>query len=366
MRIALISPGYPSEEKPYNYAFVHARARLYGDRGQEVGAFALGEDATYTLDGIPVSTGRRATLQRALRDFHPEVLALHAPNFRTIPVARSIDRPMVSWIHGHEAMISLRSVSFGRTRRERAMKWVKLVPRLSLQLGTVRRFLPTQHRVVFVSRWMQEVAERHTLRRYSNAEVIPNPVDTDLFAYRLDAARRTRGVTTRSLNSTKYGIDLAIRAFAGLEEASLDIYGQGAMAAEFQALLRSTGANASLITRGHPHREMPELFSRYGFFVAPSRVEAQGVAMCEAMACGLPVVATRVGGIPEFVDDGVEGFLVQPESPEAIAAGVRKLVSDPARYLEMSRAARLRMERQCSQEVVATRELGLLESAARG
>ena len=62
------------------------------------------------------------------------------------------------------------------------------------------------------------------------------------------------------------------------------------------------------------HNEIPELLSKYSVFVAPSRVEAQGVSMCEAMACGLPIVATKVGGIPEFVRDGVDGYLVENEN----------------------------------------------------
>ncbi len=363
MRIAILSPGYPSATTPYNYAFVHARARLYADRGRDIAAFALGATDAYELDAVPVTTGDGGRLRRALRNYRPDVVAVHAPTLRTMPVARSADRPMLSWIHGHEVMVSLRSVSFGRTRRVRAVKWVKLIPRLAMQLATVRRFLRTQYRVVFVSRWMQAVAERHTLRSYSNAEVIPNPVDTDLFAYRLDESNRSRGITTRSLSSTKYGIDLAIRAFAGLDQASLDIFGTGSLESRYAALIRRTGSNVSLIPRGHAHREMPDLFAGYGFFVAPSRVEAQGVAMCEAMACGLPVVATNVGGIPEFVDDGVEGLLVPPEDPEAIGAAVVRLVSDADRFAAMSKAARRRIEIQCSHTVVAESELALLERA---
>lgn len=363
MRIAVLAPGYPSEATPYNYAFVHARARMYAARGTEVAAFALGASESYTLDAVTVSTGDTARLRRALSEFRPDVVAVHAPTFRTMRVARHADRPMVSWVHGHEAMISLRSVSFGHTRRERAIKWLKLVPRLLVQLATIRNFLTDQHRVVFVSRWMQAVAERHTLRSYPNAEVIPNPVDTDLFAYRFDRSNRCRGVTARSLSSTKYGIDVAIRGFVGLDQASLDIYGRGSLEASYTALIRRTGSNAELFARGFAHRDMPDLLAGYGFFVAPSRVEAQGVAMCEAMACGLPVVATHVGGIPEFVDDGVEGILVPPEDPEALGAAVVRLVSDADRFAVMSKAARRRIVSQCSHTVVAERELALLKQA---
>jgi glycosyltransferase involved in cell wall biosynthesis len=105
---------------------------------------------------------------------------------------------------------------------------------------------------------------------------------------------------------------------------------------------------------------MPNLFQQFGFFVAPSRVETQGVAMCEAMACGLPVVATSVGGIPEFVTDGAEGYLVPPESPAALRYAVERLIADPDRYLQMSHAARRRVETACSDTVVTEQELRVL------
>lgn len=360
MRLAILTPGYPSETTQYNYAFVHARSRQYAARNVEVAVFAPGADDTYELDGIVVNVGGRSRLETALRSFRPEVLAIHAPNRHTIPIARRLDCRQVSWIHGHEALFSLRGVAFGRTRRERAVKAVKVVPRNLVQLALVRRFLLTQHRVIFVSNWMRSAAQRHTFRSYPNAEIVPNPIDTALFSYRLDPDNHRRGVTARSLNSTKYGIDVAIRAFGGLTAARLDIYGRGSLATNYQRLVRRAGANAELIERSIAHRDMPELFGRYGFFVAPSRVEAQGVAMCEAMACGLPVVATRAGGIPEFVTDGVEGYLVPPEDPPALRRAVERLVADRDRFLDMSRAARHRIERTCSGDVITDRELTAL------
>ena len=360
MRIAILAPGYPSEERPYNYAFVHARARLYAARDEEVAAFAPGPAARWTLDGIPALTGGADALVREIQAFGPDVLAIHAPNFHTIPVARRIDRPQVSWVHGHEAIFTLRGVQFARTARERAKKWAKVIPRNVYQLLTIRGFLPDQKAVVFVSRWMQRTAEAQTRRRYPNAVIVPNPVDTRLFGYALDPARIREGISTRSLNNTKYGLDVAVRAFARETGAHLTIVGEGSLEGSLRRLIARTGSATTLEARSVAHRDMKALFARHGFFVAPSRVEAQGVAMCEAMASGLPVVATSVGGIPEFVTDGEEGYLVPPEDPTALAAAVRRLVSDPDRHLAFSRAARRRAEAQFSADVITERELALL------
>jgi len=360
MRIALLAPGYPSPEAPHEYAFVHARARLYQPRGHDVHVFRPGGSARWTIDGIPVASDAGDELRKTIEAFRPDVLAVHAPSFRTIPIARRIACRQVSWVHGHEALWSLRRVHYAQGAAARAWKAVKLVPLNVIQLALIREFLPTQASVVFVSRWMKEAAERHTIRRVPNAVLIPNPVDIDAFTYRYDPANRAKGVSVRSFNSTKYGIDVAIRAFAFPGAGELTIVGRGPLERQFRTLLSRTGSRAKLDVRSVPHPDMPGLLAGYGFFVAASRVEAQGVAMCEAMACGLPIVATRAGGIPEFVEDGREGFLVPVDDAPALAAAVERLLADPERQLAMSHRARERMVDQCAPNVVITRELRVL------
>ena len=79
-------------------------------------------------------------------------------------------------------------------------------------------------------------------------------------------------------------------------------------------------------------------------FVLPSRSEGIPLTALEAMACGLPVVATRVGGLPEVVDDGVTGLLVAPADPAALAQAMVAIWTDPERRDRMGRAGRLRAE----------------------
>ena len=72
----------------------------------------------------------------------------------------------------------------------------------------------------------------------------------------------------------------------------------------------------------------------------PSRAEAFGVAALEAQACGLPVVASNVGGLPEVVRDGETGLLVPPEAPQALAAALMTLIQDPQLRADMGRNGR--------------------------
>lgn len=78
--------------------------------------------------------------------------------------------------------------------------------------------------------------------------------------------------------------------------------------------------------------------------VVPSRWEGLGIVALEAMSLGRPVIASRVDGLCEVIQDSVTGLLVAPESPEALAQAVRKILSDPAQAAEMGRAGRRRVE----------------------
>jgi len=368
LKVALLAPGYPSTRSPRDYAFVHARGKLYVAAGHAVRAFTAG-DSTVELvedvEGVEVERPTWRALPRRIQAWRPDVVAVHAPYFRIIDVAEAIDLPQVAWIHGHEALWSTRSHEWEHGWSSRVARFTKVPMRNAYQWWRLRRYLRRVGAVVFVSRWMQRSAEGFVRQRLSQAQIVPNPVDTAAFQYAFQASRLRAGVSVRSLENSKYGIDIAIKAFQGPIDAHLTIVGTGRLAAEYRALARRVGANVTFIETPVRHGDMPTLLSEYGFFVAPSRVEAQGVAMCEAMAVGLPVVGTQVGGIPEFVTHGQQGLLVPPESPSALREAVLSLTGDPERAMSMSKLARGRMVQECSRERVTDRELALLEQQAR-
>jgi len=104
-----------------------------------------------------------------------------------------------------------------------------------------------------------------------------------------------------------------------------------------------------------PHAQMPGLLSSGDLAVIPSLMEATSVAALEAMACGLPVVASNVGGLPEIVDDKV-GALFEPGNPEALADTVVSLLGR-GDLGEMGARARERVVAQWSNDRLADRHL---------
>lgn len=93
-----------------------------------------------------------------------------------------------------------------------------------------------------------------------------------------------------------------------------------------------------------PHRRVLALMRRAAFLVVPSRVEGFGLAACEALAAGTPVLASRVGGIPELVRHGREGLLVPPKDPHALAGAAEHLWSDAGLRRRLAVGARRRAQ----------------------
>src|SRR5205807_507382 len=111
-----------------------------------------------------------------------------------------------------------------------------------------------------------------------------------------------------------------------------------------RALAHRLGVSDRVAFVGKLSRE--ELLQEYAhaqFFVLPSIFEPFGIVLLEAMAAGLPVIASRVGGIPEIVDDARTGFLIEPGNPGALAEGLRLLSTDEGLRKSMARAARERV-----------------------
>jgi 2-deoxystreptamine N-acetyl-D-glucosaminyltransferase/2-deoxystreptamine glucosyltransferase len=89
-----------------------------------------------------------------------------------------------------------------------------------------------------------------------------------------------------------------------------------------------------------PHAAVPAVLQHVDLLVLPSLYEDLSSALIEAMAAGLPVVATRVGGTADLVHDGVNGLLVAPRDPAALAAAISRILADPATAARLSAAAR--------------------------
>jgi glycosyltransferase involved in cell wall biosynthesis len=183
------------------------------------------------------------------------------------------------------------------------------------------------------------VQERVPRRKIS---VIPNGLDVAAFASKTSKARLRRIVTVANLRTEKAHevlLESARIVLARYADAEFWIVGDGARYDELTALARRTGIDGR--TRFFGHREdVPALLAESDIFVLPSRSEAFPSGLIEAMAAGLPVVATAVGGNRELVQHGRNGLLVPPDDARALAAAIMDLIESPENAAAYGRAAR--------------------------
>jgi len=201
--------------------------------------------------------------------------------------------------------------------------------------------------------------------------VIQNGVDLARFRPRA-SLRRGRGERIRCLAVSRLverkGLDDLIRAFGLLERGryELEIVGSGPAEPELRRLAAGLGLDGVVHFLGALDRN--EVAARYreaDVFTLASREEAFGNAFAEALASGLPVVGSDVGGIPELVDHGLNGILVPPGDWESLAAAVRFLADRPDLRAEMGRRNRARAEANLSWERVTTRYLSTYQGLQR-
>jgi glycosyltransferase involved in cell wall biosynthesis len=170
----------------------------------------------------------------------------------------------------------------------------------------------------------------------------------------------------------KKGFDVLLQAFRlvrqRVPEARLTIAGDGPEGPRLVALASALGIADAIAFPGVVTGEAkPALFACARAFVSSSRREPFANANLEAMAAGRPIVATRVGGNVEMVEDEVSGFLVEPEDPDGMAKAILRLLEDRERTAVMGRAARQRAEAFSWDEMVSRYEALYRELAtARG
>jgi glycosyltransferase involved in cell wall biosynthesis len=154
------------------------------------------------------------------------------------------------------------------------------------------------------------------------------------------------------------GYDYLIRALATVKReiptVKLLIAGEGEEKNNLKNLVKSLDLSKEVILAGLC-REVEKLFNFTKLFVLPSLWEGMPNAVLEAMAAAKPVVATRVGGVPELVIDGETGILVPPEDPESLARAIVKLLRHTAQANSMGNAGRERVQEHFSVTEMVTK-----------
>ena len=176
-------------------------------------------------------------------------------------------------------------------------------------------------------------------------EVIPNFVDLDRF--RPGEENQRHGRPLRAVHVSNFRpvkrVPWLVEAFAAATrgtESTLTLIGDGPEQTHTRERAEALGIRDRVCFLGE-RNALPELLADADLFLIASTEESFGLSALEAMACGVPVVSTAVGGVPEVVTDGHTGLLVERDDQAAFTAAIETLMTDAGRLVEMGRAARV-------------------------
>jgi glycosyltransferase involved in cell wall biosynthesis len=276
-------------------------------------------------------------------------------------------RPAIVHNHMYRAEVvgtsaALRTVAMGLPRPFIVSTVHSSRVRSASDRALLARLTPEMDRLIAVSRSIEQKIAREG-RRGSHVELIPNGVDLERYAtqepiptlgaeFGLTAGAPLVGAIAR-LEPEK-GHPTLLEAWPLVlresPDARLVIVGEGSRRdpLEKQAMeLGLLGPSPRVVFTGR-RDDVPAVLAALDVAVLPSYREAQGVSLLEAMALAKPIVASRVGGIPEFVEEGVTGLLVEPRDPAALAGAIVRVLRDHALADTLGRNGReLVRERYC-------------------
>ena len=337
MRILLVSQMYPGRDTPDLGSFVATMEQALAARGHEIERAVVD-----TRGGRGRHAGLAADVLRTARAFRPDVVYAHFLVPAGLLAALAGRAPLVVTAHGQDVE---------NARRNRAAR--------SATAFTVRR----AHAVVAVSAWLLGRLVEVVPAAQAKSTVIDVGVDLERFSVR-DAgeARASVGwapagtgfLCLGTLSERKNVLRLA-RAFEQRGEGELTFVGDGPLrgALEGRAGIHLAGAVA--------HEEVPTWLAAADVVCQPSLMEPFGLSTLEGLATGRSVVATRVGGPPEFVPAGA-GVLVDPSDDDSVRAGLDEAALLPRPNRDARRAAEAHDVRRQAERV---EELLLRAAASR-
>jgi glycosyltransferase involved in cell wall biosynthesis len=306
VRILLVSQMYPGPDDPDLGTFVQALERQLANRGHELERAVLdtragGKARFLRLGRDAVSTARR---------FRPDVVYAHFLVPTGLVSALASRAPLVVTAHGRDV------------RNIGAIPGVRPATRY-----VVRRAAA----VIAVSDYLRRELESKVPEARGKTEVVDCGVDLERFAVAPAPDGPTAYLCVGSLSERKNVVRLA-DAFERVGSGTLTFVGDGPLRAALE------GRPGVTITGRRPHEEIPDFLAGSHVLCQPSLLEPFGLALLEGMAAGRSVVATRVGGPPEFVTPEA-GALVDPTDVADIARGLRTAAALPCPNHEARAAA---------------------------
>jgi len=316
-------------------------------------------DGAVSHSGVPVDAIRaprnrpmyllyvRRHLRRLVREFQPDLIHVHG--MRALEATKGLGVPVVFTNHTSGF---LKRIASGRRQ----------FPSLAWRMKHLALLLAPSDELVEAAR---------TAGYHGPGVYVPNGVDIEKFQPQAHSELRAKygiaedafvAVLARRLVEKNGVVDFA-RAFLepGMESIVPLIVGDGDERAEMEKVFAQSKAKP-IFAGSQPNEAMPGFYHAADIAVLPSYMEATSVTGLEAMACGLPLVGTRVGGIPDLIDEGKNGYLVEPRQPRDLAARMLALKQSVEDTRAMGAVSRRKVEEHFSWDSIARLTLDAIQN----
>lgn len=320
-RLLVVSNMYPSPALPYFGVFVERQVRALRSHGVECSLAVSARRGGSPLRAARKYLGLAAAVRREARRSPPQAILAHfvyPTGLIALATGRRRGAPVAVVAHGGDLELA------GKP------EWVRRGTRTVLGRAAL---------VVAVSRPAADdaLAAGADRRRiivagmgYDDEAFVPRSRAEARARLGLDATRPIAVMVGNLIERKGVGTIVEAAAAASMPDLRWVIVGGGDPAV-WQARARAAGSAGSVVFAGPATpAEVPWWLAAADVAVAPSHREAYGVAAVEALACGIPVVASRTGGLAEIVSDEATGLLVEPRDPTALATAVARLLADDA------------------------------------
>ena len=237
------------------------------------------------------------------------------------------------------------------------------------------RFFP---KIIAVSPEVKQLMRRYFIPE-KKMQIIINGIDMEEFRREQSAGQRIReefGIAPETPligaigrispeKGQKYFIDAAAQVLKAFPKAHFVIFGEGVQGEEMQNYVAELGLSDMIFFAGF-RANITACYSALDIFVLPSLLEGTPMALLEAMATGLPVIATNVGGVGRIIQDGENGLLVSPADADELATGISTFLADSTKAGQLAKNAICTVESRYSAQQMSEEYMALYDEVVSG
>ena len=369
---------YPSEERKYANTFVHARVKNYIKAGIRSEVFLLKKDIrqnyVYTFEGVKVHVGNCDYFNKFYNLNKIDSIFAHFFSHNIIKALKNVDNrcKLVIFVHGNEALLWYQRLFKDRINSPLYfLKFIKYIIMNTINMRLIRKYFKNTNRnitIVGVSNWMlNQTVNNWKLNNLLNIKlkVIPNIVDENVFQfYEKNENQRFNVLVIKNFENGKYACDiiqnviLKMSKLSNFSDFNFLIVGSGRLFNKYTRKIKNF-SNIKMINRFLKQSEIADIHKKFGILLCPTRQDAQGVSMCEAMSSGLIPISSNNTAIPEFLP---AEFGLSCNNEEEMINKIISISEDPNMFTIYSKGVSDFIKNKCNKEATVDQEILLINN----